>query len=414
MKGTKTQKGITLIALIITIVVLMILAAVTINSVKDGGIITHAQDAANDYTVASEKEQIQLGYSEYIMSKEKNKTAELRIAGATVTGDEENGWTVTFEKTGNRYVMSSKGEITEKPKTQDEIDLETYFLGQDRQGLNLMSLATSTNEAGLPAFEKGDTLAFYAGETAMVGNILVKYNDKAYKIKTEYDLSDQDNIALISKSEELVYEPSGREGQKITFSHDGATENETEWTILYDNETNVEIVCPSTLGSSLTLGSNDKNALGSTDIEKAVYSYNNAITRINTYAANLVTNTNKISVRNVGSNPNNPFTDNVGYYASENLKTWNSSYNGVGKISDNNSEKDLIRMSYWGVSQSSDSADYFYASRTVIDDGEDIMFNVDTSDGKSPIWGIRNNGTILLQSAQNTYAVRPIVKINMD
>ena len=308
----KNQKGITLIALIITIVVLMILAAVTINSVKDGGIITHAQDAANDYTVASEKEQIQLGYSEYIMSKVNNKTAELRIAGATVTGDEENGWTVTFEKTGNRYVMSSKGEITEKPKTQDEIDLETYFLGQDRQGLNLMSLATSTNEAGLPAFEKGDTLAFYAGETAMVGNILVKYNDKAYKIKTEYDLSDQDNIALISKSVELVYEPSGREGQKITFSHDGATENETEWTILYDNETNVEIVCPSTLGSSLTLGPNDKNALGSTNIEKAVYSYNNAITRINTYAANLVTNTNKISVRNVGSNPNNPFTDNVG------------------------------------------------------------------------------------------------------
>ena len=97
MKGTKTQKGITLIALIITIVVLMILAAVTINSVKDGGIITHAQDAANDYTVASEKEQIQLGYSEYIMSKANNKTAELRIAGATVTGDEENGWTVTFE-----------------------------------------------------------------------------------------------------------------------------------------------------------------------------------------------------------------------------------------------------------------------------------------------------------------------------
>ena len=56
MKKTKTQKGITLIALIITIVVLMILSVVTINSVKDGGIITHAQNAATAYNKAQTDE----------------------------------------------------------------------------------------------------------------------------------------------------------------------------------------------------------------------------------------------------------------------------------------------------------------------------------------------------------------------
>ena len=56
MKKTKLQKGITLIALIITIVVLLILAVVAINSVKDGGIISHAQKVASDYKISQEKE----------------------------------------------------------------------------------------------------------------------------------------------------------------------------------------------------------------------------------------------------------------------------------------------------------------------------------------------------------------------
>ena len=56
MKGIKTQKGITLIALIITIIVLLILAVVAIGAVRDGGIITHAQNAASDYTIAQEKD----------------------------------------------------------------------------------------------------------------------------------------------------------------------------------------------------------------------------------------------------------------------------------------------------------------------------------------------------------------------
>ena len=44
----KNQKGITLIALVITIVVLLILAGITINVLLDNnGIINKAQDAAN-------------------------------------------------------------------------------------------------------------------------------------------------------------------------------------------------------------------------------------------------------------------------------------------------------------------------------------------------------------------------------
>ena len=56
MKKTKSQSGITLIALIITILVLLILAGVAIKSIKDGGIITKAEQAADKYTQAQNDE----------------------------------------------------------------------------------------------------------------------------------------------------------------------------------------------------------------------------------------------------------------------------------------------------------------------------------------------------------------------
>ena len=49
MKKAKTQKGITKIALIITILVLLILAVVAIGTVQNTGIITHAQNAKSQY-----------------------------------------------------------------------------------------------------------------------------------------------------------------------------------------------------------------------------------------------------------------------------------------------------------------------------------------------------------------------------
>ena len=69
MKKTKIQKGITLIALIITIVILLILAVVTIGAIKDGGIVQHAKNAGDAYTIGQEKELIQLAYSNYRIKK---------------------------------------------------------------------------------------------------------------------------------------------------------------------------------------------------------------------------------------------------------------------------------------------------------------------------------------------------------
>ena len=52
----KENKGITLIALIITIVVLLILAVVTISAVNEGSIFAHANNAATKYNAAATEE----------------------------------------------------------------------------------------------------------------------------------------------------------------------------------------------------------------------------------------------------------------------------------------------------------------------------------------------------------------------
>ena len=54
----KQQKGITLIALVITIVILLILAAVTITlSLGDGGLADKAVEGRDNYNAAMESEQ---------------------------------------------------------------------------------------------------------------------------------------------------------------------------------------------------------------------------------------------------------------------------------------------------------------------------------------------------------------------
>ena len=55
-KKSRMEKGITLVALIITIIVLLILAMVTINAVMDDGIIRHAKHATNEYEKKTDEE----------------------------------------------------------------------------------------------------------------------------------------------------------------------------------------------------------------------------------------------------------------------------------------------------------------------------------------------------------------------
>ena len=72
----KQEKGITLIALIITIVVLLILAGVAVKSIQDGGIITKAQSAADSMNKAQIEEKVELVKMEFTIETMTDKESE--------------------------------------------------------------------------------------------------------------------------------------------------------------------------------------------------------------------------------------------------------------------------------------------------------------------------------------------------
>ena len=121
MRKNKNSRGITLVALIITIIVLLILATVSISLVINTGIILKAENAVDDYKVAEEIEQIQLGYTNYKLAQTTEVQNNLNVEGATVTGNENSGWTVMFCNGGNQYTLDKNGKILPISSSEEQI-----------------------------------------------------------------------------------------------------------------------------------------------------------------------------------------------------------------------------------------------------------------------------------------------------
>ena len=115
----KKQRGITLVALVITIIVLLILAMVSIKIAIDGGLTQKTKDAIETHNTGSEKETIGLAYSTYQIEKIKNQGYTMQEAldeqQADATAEEiENGWLITFEgKEDSPYTLKKDGTIIE-------------------------------------------------------------------------------------------------------------------------------------------------------------------------------------------------------------------------------------------------------------------------------------------------------------
>ena len=435
------QRGITLVALVITIIVLLILAMVSIKIAIDGGLITKASKATDTHTIGAEKEAIAIGYSEYQIDLAKNhKPASLTVKDATPE-QTSDGWKVTFsETTGNVYTINSKGEITgptKEEKTEDDIEMEKYALGDDLKGQAIKNVMSDTNNVVFKQLNGKDVTflnfaPYVTGGETIDAAFYLKYNNKVYRVQTGFN--NDDLLANTTKRVTKVYDiPENVE--TIKYSYDGTKDNEKDWVVLYKDETakTAEILSPETIGT-LKLGREDAEAQGSNNWEKAVYSYNHAIERLNNYASSLVTNTNKISVRSVGSNSTNPNYRNTTKYTSKTIKNWNCAIdgkynsstgkfeggtpvtvNGIGEVGENNCEQDLVRMSALGVASTGN--EYWLASRYVGADSDRVNFSVGTlnSDG-----GFNGRDLFYADSGDHAdskgyeKAVRPVVKISLN
>ena len=122
---TKEMKGITLVALVVTIVVLLILAGFSINTVLgDDGIIKKAKEAAETTKRVSAEEEMNRLVLEYQLAKSdenfedflQEKINEGRINGATDNGD----GTVTISKRvdGKDYTITVKKPVAPTPSVK--------------------------------------------------------------------------------------------------------------------------------------------------------------------------------------------------------------------------------------------------------------------------------------------------------
>ena len=122
---TKEMKGITLVALVITIVVLLILAGVSINTVLgDDGIIKKAKEAAEATKRASAEEEMNRLVLEYQLAKNdetlesflQEKVTEGRIDGVTDNGD--GTITITKKVDGKDYTITVKKPVAPTPSVK--------------------------------------------------------------------------------------------------------------------------------------------------------------------------------------------------------------------------------------------------------------------------------------------------------
>ena len=122
---TKEMKGITLVALVITIVVLLILAGVSINTVLgDDGIIKKAKEAAETTKRASAEEEMNRLVLEYQLAKNdetlesflQEKVTEGRIDGVTDNGD--GTITITKKLEGKDYTITVKKPAAPTPSVK--------------------------------------------------------------------------------------------------------------------------------------------------------------------------------------------------------------------------------------------------------------------------------------------------------
>ena len=137
-KQKNKQKGVTLIALIVTIIVLIILAGVSINMiVGENGIITQSQRAEEDYSKSEVKEKVELALNEYMIEKSTEEDSNFanflrKTLQVGVAENEDNTYS---------FMLGEWQVVTDENKV---ISIEKFKLDVDKTYPNVASMKADT------------------------------------------------------------------------------------------------------------------------------------------------------------------------------------------------------------------------------------------------------------------------------
>ena len=337
---TKEMKGITLVALVVTIVVLLILAGVSINTVLgDDGIIQKAKDAAEATKRASAEEEMNRLVLEYQLASNdetlesflQEKVTEGRIDGVTDNGD--GTITITKKVEGKDYTITVKKPVAPTPSVKVgaiRVVADSTGAGSSlgeastRKGTTLYIMIDSSISGGTTTVSPEVPYAVTENGTykfTVTGTV----NGTAYTKEVSVTVNQFKNSILedinikIGDSVNYTYDPAGSYSLSSTYS--GYSSNQTiaqttglTWKVLNVDKENdtVDIISTNLTSSTVTfaniLGYNNGPYLMN-EICKAQYS--NKTLGVNARSINLLDMEKHLTAD--GIKARNAYTSNVKY-----------------------------------------------------------------------------------------------------
>ena len=364
----KEEGGITLIALVITIIVLLILAGVSIATLTgQNGILTRASDAKEQTEIAEVKERVQTD----ILGEQAGNNGELTKG--------------KFIEILNKYF---KDVPTEENFPEDITSLilktKEEYGSHDIKISEIYSGSFPKTPETVESLKVGDKVYYDTGNSNIGEEGIIECTvlyDKAYNEEkgTNY------GIQIIST--DII---KNSEGTKV----------------------------------AVNLGSNDETVDGS-GFNKARNSYNNALKRLYDEAQKYLNTTYASEARCVGSDPADPDwdteTDEAEYFTrnegDEDYYSYMKNYYGTFKDSDDKYDKDWTQMgTIEGIKPVSDY--YWLASRRVDSDSRGSNFRVRNVDASGHLYGygyLCNVGS-RGRTYNNSYAngFRPVFTLKSD
>ena len=262
MYQVQKQKGITLIALVITVIVLIILAGVAINlTVGENGILTKAKQAKTDYNLAKEREELELEIANIqieIMSQEnraatlndlyaridKSKYAiELKFDPVATLAANVNS-TPTYSivnKIGSMYyfTVDSKLVITDVETREPKVSYITFSDITWNSGK--ASITLSTKEQGTIEYKVGEDGVYAPGTT--IENL--SHGDTVYaRINNNGEYTEEETKVIYDgiKPEDFTVTTSDLTYNSVKLTTTGTTDNQTglaSYTYVAENNGNI-------------------------------------------------------------------------------------------------------------------------------------------------------------------------------
>ena len=229
MNIRKKEKGITLIALAVTIIVMLILAGVTIAALtSENGIINQASKVKETSKVAKTEEEAKLEYSNLILEKQMEGHGEETELSDVIGKLEENGYE-TGEKDGKSYIKI--GEYYYEIKLENaQVSIakeRTEGITGGNNGGNGGSGAGGGSGSGITASQITQT----ADKTGIYGEKVINYTCPNTTGVSTWRIfyADTENIYLIA-DDYISFEnaPNGKKGTPIT-------KNSTNYRLSMDN-----------------------------------------------------------------------------------------------------------------------------------------------------------------------------------